>query len=142
MRDATKANYQCDGERMINSATALEMMAEEIGEPMAMNGCLGLGLLRPKIRVWLGRRGFRTDTERSTLNRWLKAWVSYGQLIPLNEQVYWLAEVTPETARIVMNKAYDAKEPQAYLYDPNTGRIHPEQQGLVDELQKAAGVLC
>lgn len=117
------------------------MMAEEIAEPVTMNGTVGLGLLRPKIRIWLGRRGFRTDTERSTLNRWLKNWVDFGQLVPVGSQIYWLAEVTPEKARRVMNDAYNCEPPQSYLYDPNTGKIHAEQQDLIDALQKAAGVL-
>ena len=128
---------------MINSATALELMSEEIAEPVAINGTVGLGLLRSKIRVWLGRRGFRTDTERSTLNRWLKNWIDYGQLIPIggNGQIYWLAEVTPDKARRIMNYAYSAENPQSYLYDPNTGRIHSEQQNMIDEILKAAGVV-
>lgn len=126
---------------MINSATALQLMTAEIAEPIVINGTVGLGLLKPRIKMWLGRRGFRTDTERSTLNRWTKGWVEFGQLIPISPTAYWVAEVTPETARRVMYKALNLEEPQSYLYDPNTGKIHDESKDMVDKLLTAAGVM-
>jgi len=126
---------------MINSATALQMMTEEIAEPMTIGETVGLGLLKPKIKTWLGRRGFRTDTERSTLNRWTRGWVEYGLLIPISPTAYWVAEVTPETARRVMYAALNAATPQAYLYDPNTGKVHDESKAMVEKLLGAAGVI-
>lgn len=67
---------------MINSATAYERLAE-MAKPIIWEShkVLACGMTYHDLEIWLKRQGFRTDTPRSTLVRWVQTWLSCNQII-------------------------------------------------------------
>ena len=72
---------------MINNATAYERLAQ-ITKPVIWENkkILAYGMTFKDLSVWLQRQGFRTDTPRSTIYRWLETWIACRRIFPIPEE--------------------------------------------------------
>lgn len=88
---------------------------------------LAMGLRYRDIELWLKIRGFRTDTPRSTIHRWLGTWKEIGYVIPFknsdieNTQYIW-----------VHVSSAKAKQANSLAYEKGYNQIYDSAMGSVD----------
>lgn len=127
---------------MMSSATAYEQMAKQ-AKPLTWEKpkILAMGLTYDEIELWLKTRGFRTDTPKSTIHRWIDVWWEIGYIIPFRneddkQQFIW-RHIPTSKAKIANSLAYE----KGYnpIYDSYLGTIDNSLYAKTLELARANG---
>lgn len=68
---------------------------------------MGWGFEITDLRRLMSRYGFRTDTPRCALNRWLDEWKFTGEIVQFNAGMYFIGEVNDKIFHLVNAEAYN-----------------------------------
>ena len=120
---------------MMCSTTAYEQLAKKTHN-MKWKTAIVCGLTYDELESWMMIHGFRTDTPKSTIHRWINVWRNIGWIFEFRDEhekrsFIWF-NVPVETACAANQQAN--KKKLNPIYNPKTGEIIESMfMGVLDQ---------